>query len=76
MIATAKPMVNQERAAEWDWVLIPRIRKTPAMCPTNRIDRELARRARVNPREHDPEKSATFWDQALARCLNAALLSA
>jgi hypothetical protein len=38
MIATAKPMVNPERAAEWDWVLIPRIRKAPAMCPTNRTN--------------------------------------
>jgi hypothetical protein len=27
-------MVNPERAAEWDWVPIPRIRKAPAMCPT------------------------------------------
>ena len=29
-------MANQGRAAEWDWVPIPRIRKVRAMCPTNR----------------------------------------
>jgi len=29
MIATAKPMVNPERAAEWSWVPIPHILKAP-----------------------------------------------
>jgi hypothetical protein len=36
MIATARPMANRERAAGWDWVLIPRIRKARAIRPTDR----------------------------------------
>jgi hypothetical protein len=53
-------MVNPERAAEWDWVPIPRIRKAPAMCPTNRTKRELACIAGVSLREHDPKSQQLF----------------